>query len=231
MTTVPGRRIRGRRLDLRRQGAPVLRIEPRRERGRTDEVAEHHGDGASLGGGRRCGGRPLRWSGRWGASLYGRGRFSSTEAHDRCQKPLAIAKGHADLSEVAVGQIRQDVPIDRVFAKGFVLCEAFIEKPVPNVHRCLHTPLKDNRPAAARCKGRGWGRQAVSTAGQTAAPVNPTPSAEDRFLALPIRSWGRILKVGKGSKPEIQTDPFPKNRAGWTLPRRGRRSCNGLGMA
>jgi hypothetical protein len=88
--------------------------------------------------------------------------------------------------------VRQNVQIDSVFAKGFlVLCEALIEKPVPDVHRYLHTPLKDNRPAAARCKGIGIGAAGRVNGGEPAAPVNPTPSAKDRFLAPTARSQDR----------------------------------------
>ena len=142
---------------------------------------------------------------------YGRGRFSRTEAHGRCQKPLAIAKGHADLSEVAVGQIRQNVPIDRVFAKGFlVLCEAFIEKPVPDVHRCLHTPLKDNCPAAARCKGKGIGAAGRVNGGANGGSCEPRAFSRRPLSLASGPFMGPISKAPNGSKPEIRIRSIPE---------------------
>ena len=49
----------------------------------------------------------------------------ATQTGDRLEQALAIPQIDAQLSEVAIGQIRQDVGVDRVIAKrGLVLAES-----------------------------------------------------------------------------------------------------------
>ena len=89
--------------------AHVLGIEPRRQRGRADEVAEHHGELAALGGVRRC------WRGSGGCRL--RRSFRRAQTCDRLEQALAVPEGHADLFEVAVRQLAQNLGVDVVLAK------------------------------------------------------------------------------------------------------------------
>ena len=49
----------------------------------------------------------------------------AAQTSDRLEQALAIAQIDAELLEVAIGQIRQDVGVDRVVAKrGLVLAES-----------------------------------------------------------------------------------------------------------
>ena len=89
--------------------AHVLGIEPRRHRGRADEVAEHHGELAALGGVRGC----LRGHG----DCRFRRSFRRTQTCDRLEQALAVPEGHAEFFEVAVRQLSQNLGVDVILAK------------------------------------------------------------------------------------------------------------------
>ena len=117
------------------QIAPVLGVEPRRETGRADEIAEHHRDRPPLGvGARRLAetGR-ARLGGRRRRGVWGEGRPG--EAGDGAHQPLAMPERHADLLEVGLGQVDEDVGVDLVLAEQrFVLSEADAVQPLGDVH-------------------------------------------------------------------------------------------------
>ena len=107
--------------------AHVLGIEPRRQRGRADEIAEHHRELPALGGVRGClkgyGGRRLHRS------------FRRTQTCDRLEKALAMPEGHAEFFEVAFRQFTQNLGVDVILAKqGLVLAETEAAQPIPDVH-------------------------------------------------------------------------------------------------
>ena len=81
----------------RDDAAHVFGIEPRRHRGRTDEVAEHDSKLSTLGGIDRrngdVGGRGARVAPGPGQSGY------------RLQEPLAVSERHIELFEIGVGEI------------------------------------------------------------------------------------------------------------------------------
>ncbi|HEY6732763.1 MAG TPA: hypothetical protein VI256_03060 [Roseiarcus sp.] len=84
----------------------------RRQRGRVDEIAEHHGQLTSIGGVLRLRRRRLD-------------RCLTGKLADRAQHPQPVPECNTEVLEVLVGQFGQDVGVDRAFAKnGFVLTEA-----------------------------------------------------------------------------------------------------------
>jgi hypothetical protein len=122
--------------------AQILGIEARRQRGRTDQINEHHGQLAPLGLG--GGGRPYRRRRSRQRTLV--------ESGNRGQQPPPIAeRSDADFLQVVRRQPGQHVPIDRVFAEGRrVLLEAQPPQPVGNVHGVSLPP-----PAHPRVTRRG----------------------------------------------------------------------------
>ena len=115
------------------EAAPVLRVEPRRERRRTDEVAEHDRDRAALGQSRSRGCRARRV----GRDRFGccRGRRRPCEARDRLEQSFAVAERQSELREIALSEIGEHVRVDRVVAKGgLVAAEAETAKPPADVH-------------------------------------------------------------------------------------------------
>jgi hypothetical protein len=61
--------------------------------------------------------------------------FPGVESGDRLQETLAVPQRHAKLSEVALGQIGQDLSIDFALAKcGLILTETEAAQPSPDVH-------------------------------------------------------------------------------------------------
>jgi hypothetical protein len=97
--------------------APILGVELGRDAGRTDKVAKKDGDRPPFG---RLFRRRLGpgWSGR-------------AQTRDRLQEALAVPEIDAQLRQVAIGQIRQNVGVDRVVAEGG-LVPAETEAPQPN---------------------------------------------------------------------------------------------------
>jgi hypothetical protein len=93
------------------QLAQVLGIEPCRERRRADQIAEHHRQLPPLGGrGRR------RQAGRRIGVPRGRG-LAVCEIRDRTKQQAPMAEGEAELLEVFVGQLGQDLGRDITVAK------------------------------------------------------------------------------------------------------------------
>ena len=88
--------------------AHVLGVEPRRKRGRADEVAEHHRQLAALGGGARGGGRDR--GGGW--------RVIFRERGDRLENLQPRAKRQTKLAQMRIGELAEHVGIDRIVAEG-----------------------------------------------------------------------------------------------------------------
>jgi hypothetical protein len=81
---------------------------------RSDQVAKHHGQLATLGlGWRRCGRRP-----RCRCRYQGWGRLCGAERGDGRQELATMAdRGHADGDQVLSRQVRQNVSVDFVVAE------------------------------------------------------------------------------------------------------------------
>ena len=102
--------LRARRLVRAHDFTQVLGVEPRRQRGRPNEIAEQHRQLAAL----RCARRRL------GFSL--RAAVRPSELGDRAQELLAVAEREPELLQVLVGQVRQDLAVNVVLGK---------DRPVP----------------------------------------------------------------------------------------------------
>ena len=101
----------------RDDAAHVLGIEPRRDRGRADKVAEHHGELAALRGvPRRARSDGRRWTRPGGGSA---------QTGNRLEKPFPMPKGeHAELLKICVAQVDQNVAVNSVLAeRRFILAE------------------------------------------------------------------------------------------------------------
>ena len=93
--------------------AHVFGIETRRHRCRADQIAEHDGKLTALCGVLRCRRMTFRLGG---------GRLGRAEACDGFEQALSVPHGHAELLEVALGQIGQHGAVNFVFAENvFVL--------------------------------------------------------------------------------------------------------------
>jgi hypothetical protein len=106
--------------------AQILRIEPRRELGRADQVAEHHGELPAFGGHHSRG---------W----LRRSSGIAPQCGDRGEQFAAVPdKAHAEVLEVLGGQLRQYRGIDRVVAKRLlVLPQSEAVEPGRDVHARL----------------------------------------------------------------------------------------------
>ena len=105
---------------------PILGVEFRGDAGRADEIAEHHGEVAALGGfyGRRGRLRVGRDEGRR------RGRV-----RDGFQEPSSMPEQNAELFEIGVAEVGQDIGIDAVVAeRRLVLPEPEAPQPLSDVH-------------------------------------------------------------------------------------------------
>ncbi len=112
------------------QVAPIFRVEPRGEFRRANEVAEHHRDQATFGVVARRTRRRRRQTDDGGLRHLG----------DRFAQPLPVAKRDAELRQIVLGQIREDVHVDRLVAKsGFVALQTQIAQPRAKFHG---VPLK-----------------------------------------------------------------------------------------
>lgn len=90
--------------------AQILRIEPRRQRGRADHIAEHHGQLPAFGTG-------------WCRSIAGRrcpggGRLSIERGNGIEELAAMASEHHAEILEIFRCQLRQRFPIDLVIAEG-----------------------------------------------------------------------------------------------------------------
>jgi len=106
--------------------AQIFGIEPRRQRGRADQIAEHHRQLPPLRGvlrprTGRCGGR--------------RRCLGGGQTGDGSEETLAVPQWHTKLLEIGVGQLRQDIGVDLTRAKQrLILSEAEIPEPTPDIH-------------------------------------------------------------------------------------------------
>ena len=121
--------------------AQVFRVHAGGERRRTDQVDEHDRDMAALGGVRH-----RTRSRRLGGDRGARGR---AQICDRLEKPLPVSEEHAELFEIGVGQVRQDVGVNSVLAeRGLVLAEPQAPQPGSYVHaRDCQSIRSVNRPS------------------------------------------------------------------------------------
>ena len=115
------------------QAAPILGVEPRRERRRTDQIAEHDRDRAALGG-------DFRDSFRWRRRSRRRGGLPRSSRRRQCgygsEQFAPIADGRdAYLLEVLRRQVRKYCFVDPVVAKrGLVSLKANLFQPRSEVH-------------------------------------------------------------------------------------------------
>ena len=116
----------------------VLGIEPRRQRGRADEIAEHHRELAALGGVQRArrGRRRSRNGDCRRALLHG------FEIGNRAQQLAAMAEQEAQLLQILIRQIGEDAEIDPVLAKRLrVLLQTDPAEPTVDVQVQSFRPL------------------------------------------------------------------------------------------
>jgi hypothetical protein len=126
--------------------APVLGVERACETGRPDQIAEHDSDRPTLG----LVSRTRR--GDRGGGLQRR------QVGDRLKDALAVAKGQAELFEVALCQLANDIHVDQVVAKrGLVPFKTQPLEPSGDVHdvlggRATHGRTQSSRFPAMRQK-------------------------------------------------------------------------------
>ena len=131
----------------------VLRVEPRRQFGRADQVAEHDGEEAAF--------RARRFGrlGRGGAGVGGargrrrrRGR-TVLECLDRRQQFAPVAdRSNAKSDEIVRRQLGQDIAVDIVIAKGLrILLKPQSLQPVADAVRHYCFASSRNRPSYCRC--------------------------------------------------------------------------------
>jgi hypothetical protein len=133
--------------------AHVLGIEPGRERSRADEVAEHHGELAALGGVGRDNSRDRNLR-RGRCSGFGSRGGRSVQLLDRGHDLAPMAdNGDADILEILDRQLRQHRVVDFVFAeRRLVLRKAEAPQPNPEIHpRFLRPPAFDDGLTRPQC--------------------------------------------------------------------------------
>src|ERR1700690_3589740 len=91
----------------------VLGVEPGRERGRTNEVAEHDRELAALGVVQRA----QRGRSRCGCGTYRNALLNGFEIGNRAQQLPAMAEQDAQLLQILIRQIGEDAEIDSVLTK------------------------------------------------------------------------------------------------------------------
>ena len=84
----------------------ILRVEPRRQRRRADQIAEQHRQLPPLGLG-------LMLTGRWRRC----GLLGGAQPRNGAEQPFAVPHRDAELLEVGVGQLGQDLTVDLVLAE------------------------------------------------------------------------------------------------------------------
>jgi hypothetical protein len=109
--------------------AQILELEPRRQRGRADEVAEHHGQLPAFGIG------SCRWRHRGGRRL-------ATRHGNRCEQfPAMTNRDNANLPEILRRQLGEHLTIDFVVAeRRLVLLETQAAQPCCNVRQAPPSP-------------------------------------------------------------------------------------------
>jgi hypothetical protein len=113
--------------------AQILRIEPRRKRGRVDEVAEHHRELPPLGIAPR-----FESYGRFDRrSRRIRCECGSAQCGDSIEQPATVADGSdAQLAQIIGGQPRQDRSVDVIVVKSRgVLFESQPAQPIGDLDR------------------------------------------------------------------------------------------------
>ena len=130
---------------------PILRVEPRRKARRADEIAEHNGDGAALGGVRLTGGIGV-------SAARGRGRWTS----EYRRWPSAGACGALKTRRSFRGRRPSDrsEPRRRCHSREIVLCTA--SRPRPRSQTSTSIP-RFLRPASPMMVSRG---RSVHSVGQ-----------------------------------------------------------------
>jgi hypothetical protein len=116
--------------------AQILRIEPRRQRRRADQIAEHHRQLPPPGFG--SGGRHRRLG-----RLFGSRRRQSTftQRCDRFQKLLARPERQPEGYEIGLGQLRQEISVDLILAEHpLVPRQPQVPQPRRNIHAALLQP-------------------------------------------------------------------------------------------
>ncbi len=109
------------------QIAHVFGIEPRRQRGRADQIAEHHRELPTFGG---IAGLRLGQGGR-----LSRDRRITGKLPDRAQHLQPVPERNTEVLEVLIGQLRQNVAVDFIVAEcRFILAEAETSQPIPDIH-------------------------------------------------------------------------------------------------
>jgi hypothetical protein len=114
--------------------AQVFGIQPRRKRGRRDQIDEQHGQLASL----RRGFRSHASGGLEGRSApMSPGRLGLLEISDRLeQEPAVTDRRHPEFPEVIAGQVRQRAGVDRVIAERLcITLQPQLPQPRLDVHR------------------------------------------------------------------------------------------------
>jgi hypothetical protein len=121
------------------QIAPVLRIKPRRDAGRTDKIAKHHRDMSTLANG-FCDGRSSWRRSRWFCGFF-REVWSfrtciDTQSSDCIEELAAVPQcGDAKLLEILRRQVRQDCLVYLILAEcRLILSEAKAPQPDHDVH-------------------------------------------------------------------------------------------------
>ena len=111
--------------------AQVFRIETGRQAGRTDQVAEHHGELTALGGRRFC--RHIELL-----------RLRLAQFTDRAKQLAAIAQDDAEFLQILIGKVSENGKINSILgeARG-VLRHAQPSEPFCNILHC--TPQVSNR--------------------------------------------------------------------------------------
>ena len=123
----------------------ILGIELRRERGRADQIAEHHRQLPPLGVAPRC-----ECCGRFGrrSRCIGHGR-GSAQGGDGIEQPAAVAdRGDAQLAQILGGQLPQDRIVDVIIEKSLgILCEPQPVQPIDDRGRhCRGIPSAVEAP-------------------------------------------------------------------------------------
>jgi hypothetical protein len=175
--------------------APIFSVELGREARRADEIAEHHRDRTPLGGGARSRRRRGRRSAR---GLSGRGlRIVPGEAGDGAHEPLAMPERHANLLEIRLDQVGQDVSVDLMLAEQrFVLSEVDRVQPLGDVHRRSRTRFDSHDgPRDTASPGRERCRPLCGRFDLFATPGN------GRYLRE-ADGWSRRITFSNGSRGE-----------------------------
>ena len=144
------------------QLAQILRVKPRRQRRRADEIAKHHRQLPALG---------LGWCrGITVCDGHGSSGCLSAEPGDGVEQSPAVAdQADAEILQVLGRQARQYPLVDLVrVERRLVLLEPEIPQPFCDIHRPLFHPKDYRLPPAGAHARSAW--RPGSAAGQQARP-------------------------------------------------------------